>query len=432
LVYSVVGGGEEEFFKIDSRNGLLEFHQGQNFEYPADANNDGRYEVIIEVSDGTYDVPQTIIVRLTDVNDIPYVLGSDNNLPFFDPGSYSLNEDGYIKANFEIIDEDGDGYTFEPYSSPAHGEFSINTTFFSYTPDSNFSGTDSFVVKLADDQGSRLQTLQLKVLAVDDPPIAETDDVFFGDLSLAFPIKFDVLANDHAGPDDPSEEQFYEVQALTLPANGLLQEEHNKSGNGRYYYTPNDGFIGEDTFQYSLMDKSKSASSSVGSVRIWIAKTASMPKITTLRNFGYYVESDTNWIYSLKMGWVYAKSLKGLYSTTWIWHDQIGWFWTGEDYFGWLHYNDDARWLHWEGGVSEPEGWFLRDAQENAYTSAYFEKKIVRNEVSKLLPNLDDLAAYVNESSYFTSTQKSQILRELVFTRSSSTLNRILEFEFSY
>jgi hypothetical protein len=132
------------------------------------------------------------------------------------------------------------------------------------------------------------------------------------------------------------------------------------------------------------------------------------------------------------MGWVYAKSLKGLYSTTWIWHDQIGWFWTGEDYFGWLYYNEDAKWLHWEGGVSEPEGWFLRDAQENAYTSAYFEKKIVRNEVNKLLPNLDDLAAYVNESSYFTPTQKSQILRELVFTRRSSTLNRILEFEFSY
>ena len=432
LVYSIVGGGEEEFFVIDASYGLLEFKEGQNYEYPADANNDGRFEVIIQVSDGTYNVTQTIIVRLTDLNDIPYVLGADNTLPYFEPGSYSLNEDGYIKADFEIIDEDGDGYVFEPHSPPSLGTFSMNSTFFTYTPDKNFTGTDSFVVKLADDQGSRLQTLELKVLPIDDPPVAEQDDVFYGDLKQEFPLFFDVLANDHAGPDDSSEEQFYEVQALSLPKNGLLQEEQSNSGNGRYYYTPNKGFIGEDTFEYSLMDKSKSLSSSVGLVRIWIAKTESMPMVTSLRNLGYYIEGNTNWVYSLKMGWVYAKSLQGLYSTTWIWHDQIGWFWTGEDYFGWLYYNDDSKWLHWEGGVNDPNGWFLRDTQENLYQEVYFEKKVVRNQVKSILPSLDDLAEFVNSSSFFSDSQKSQILRELVFTRRSPTLDRILEFDFSY
>ena len=293
-------------------------------------------------------------------------------------------------------------------------------------------GTDTFVVKVADEQGSRLQTLQLKARPVDDPPVAEKDDIFYGDLNEKFPIYFDVLANDHAGPDDSSEEQFYEVQTLTLPKFGLLQEVESNSNSGKYYYTPSGDFIGEDTFQYSLIDRSKLGSTSVGLARIWIAKTASMPHITTLRNFGYYLESDTNWIYSLRMGWLYVKSVQGLFSTTWAWHDQVGWFWTGEEYFEWLYYNDESKWLHWEGGINDSASWFLRDAQDKVYSANYFEKKKVRSEVSNILPSLDDLAAYINESSYFTNTQKSQILRELVFTRSSSTLNRILEFEFSY
>jgi hypothetical protein len=134
----------------------------------------------------------------------------------------------------------------------------------------------------------------------------------------------------------------------------------------------------------------------------------------------------------LKLGWVYTQNLRDLYSTTWIWHDKIGWFWTGEEYFGWLYYNDDSKWLHWEGGVNESSGWFMRDAQKTPYYSDHFLKRIIRNQVIDILPNLDELADFVNESTFFTDSQKSQILRELVFTRKSSTLSSILEFDFSY
>jgi hypothetical protein len=432
LVFSVVGGAEEEFFKINATHGILEFEHAQNFEYPSDANKDGRYEVIIQVSDGTHDVTQTIIVRLTDANDIPYVLGSDNPVPDFEPGSYSINEDTSINQDLQIIDEDGDLFLFELLTPPSRGTFSINANKLNYIPEKDFNGTDSFVVKLSDDQGSRIQTLTLNVLPVNDPPVAVTDDPFYGDLSEELPLFFDVLENDHAGPDDPSEESNYIVTAKNLPTNGKLEEEVGKSNLGRYYYTPNDGFIGEDTFEYILSDGNDPSSFSTGLVRIWIAKTQSMPKITTLRNFGEYVETDTNWIYSLKLGWVYTQNLRDLYSTTWIWHDKIGWFWTGEEYFGWLYYNDDSKWLHWEGGVNESSGWFMRDAQKTPYYSDHFLKRIIRNQVIDILPNLDELADFVNESTFFTDSQKSQILRELVFTRKSSTLSSILEFDFSY
>ena len=273
--------------------------------------------------------------------------------------------------------------------------------------------------------------IDLKISLDSTSSVSVTSDLPTNDLTNESAIFIDVLANDHPGSDDPAEKQNYSVRLAELTGNGVLYEEVNGGNNG-YVYRPNPDFLGEDQFSYLLTDESKSASSSEGLVRVWVAKTESLPNVTSLRNFGDYVETDSNWIYSLRMGWVYVKSLSGLYSTTWIWHDEIGWFWTGEDYFAWLFYNDDYKWLHWEGGVNEESGWFLRDVAENRYYSDYFMKRIIRNQVIDILPSLDDLADYVNSSTFFTDSQKSQILRELVFTRKSSTLSRILEFDFSY
>ena len=259
--------------------------------------------------------------------------------------------------------------------------------------------------------------------------VSVTSDLPVNDLTNESAIFIDVLANDHPGSDDPAEKDHYTVKLAELTGNGFLYEEVNGGNNG-YVYRPNPDFLGEDQFSYLLTDESKSASSSEGLVRVWVAKTESLPNVTSLRNFGDYVETDSNWIYSLKMGWVYVKSLSGLYSTTWIWHDEIGWFWTGDDYFAWLFYNDDYKWLHWEGGVNEESGWFLRDVGENRYYSDYFMKRIIRNQVIDILPSLDDLADYVNGSTFFTDSQKSQILRELVFTRKSSTLSVFLSLIF--
>ena len=173
LTYSIVSGGEEEFFKIDARYGVLEFLQGQNFEYPADANEDGHYEVTIQVSDGTHNVTQTIIARLTDVNDAPYVLGSENEIPNFEPAYYSILEDQSTPVIFNIIDEDGDTFTLEYLSEPSSGSLQKGVNSFTYSPNPNFYGTDSFQVKVADDQSTRVQTLYLEVIDQDDPPVAE-------------------------------------------------------------------------------------------------------------------------------------------------------------------------------------------------------------------------------------------------------------------
>jgi len=56
----------------------------------------------------------------------------------------------------------------------------------------------------------------------------------------------------------------------------------------------------------------------------------------------------------------------------------------------------------------------------------------VRDEVIRILPDLSGLSDYVYDNSFFTQSEKTLILRELALRGNSPTLNRILQFDFSY
>ena len=55
------------------------------------------------------------------MNDAPYVLGSENEIPNFEPAYYSILEDQSTPVIFNIIDEDGDTFTLEYLSEPSSG-----------------------------------------------------------------------------------------------------------------------------------------------------------------------------------------------------------------------------------------------------------------------------------------------------------------------
>ena len=76
-----------------------------------------------------------------------------------------------------------------------------------------------------------------EILAIND-----INDTFEGQ-----PVSGDVGTNDE-NPDGPAGSEVYTV--LTQPTNGTLVF----NPDGTYTYTPNDGFIGEDTFSYEVCD----------------------------------------------------------------------------------------------------------------------------------------------------------------------------------
>ena len=74
LGYSIAGGADAAMFAIDAVSGALTFRAPPNFEVRADANADGVYDVLVQVTDGAGGVDtQLISVTVTDVNDAPVI-----------------------------------------------------------------------------------------------------------------------------------------------------------------------------------------------------------------------------------------------------------------------------------------------------------------------------------------------------------------------
>ncbi|MGL4635897.1 MAG: cadherin domain-containing protein, partial [Beijerinckiaceae bacterium] len=71
VTYSLAGGADAALFSIDATTGALRFLAPPNFEFPGDANGDGRYEVIVQASDGTLIDLQTFLIDVVNVNEAP-------------------------------------------------------------------------------------------------------------------------------------------------------------------------------------------------------------------------------------------------------------------------------------------------------------------------------------------------------------------------
>ena len=231
LTYSIVSGGEEEFFKIDARYGVLEFLQGQNFEYPADANEDGHYEVTIQVSDGTHNVTQTIVARLTDVNDAPYVWGQKMKFRILSP-LITLYWRIKVLPLFSILSMKMGYIHLEYLSEPSSGTLQKGVNSFTYSPNPNFYGTDSFQVKVADDQSTRVQTLYLQVIDQDDPPVAEQDDILYINSTDKSPFRIEVLDL------KSSTSQSTTVSVATVPSKGFLFKDMINEGSEVFIICP--------------------------------------------------------------------------------------------------------------------------------------------------------------------------------------------------
>jgi Ca2+-binding RTX toxin-like protein len=119
-----------------------------------------------------------------------------------------------------------------------------------YTPKPDFFGTDTFTYTASDGEAvSTPATVTVTVENVNDPPTTKADAVT---TAVGTPITIDVLANDF-DKDDVADVSTIDPATLTVSANPV-----NGSVtivNGKALYTPNAGFLGSDSFQYTVKDK---------------------------------------------------------------------------------------------------------------------------------------------------------------------------------
>jgi RHS repeat-associated protein len=136
----------------------------------------------------------------------------------------------------------GNVQTISDFSQGANGgTVAFNGSTFTYTPSTGFSGEDQFTYTINDGIGG---TSTATVFVVVKPLLVANDDGAYP--SLNTPTMIDVLQNDSDGGIST-----LKIESTSTPSDGIVQIALDGS---TVTYTPNTGFIGKDSFTYSIAD----------------------------------------------------------------------------------------------------------------------------------------------------------------------------------
>jgi VCBS repeat-containing protein len=184
-------------------------------------------------------------------------VSSVNDAPVVTDDSASVTEDGTLNGS-SVLANDSDLHSGAPgenntpltavlVADVANGSLTLNMDgTYTYVPDSNYFGADSFTYRAVDSLGaqSSIATVSITVNSVNDAPVA-VDDAYSTDedVQLVVPAP-GTLAND----SDPVEGSPLTMPLiLDTPDNGSV----SGSVDGGFTYTPDADFNGIDSFHLS-------------------------------------------------------------------------------------------------------------------------------------------------------------------------------------
>ena len=159
-------------------------------------------------------------------------------------------------------DRENDPLSAVLLSPTEHGSLSFTQDgAFTYTPDQDFSGQDSFTyLAMSGIRSSTPATVNLLVQGSNDPPVAVADAYLaIRDLDLEVSSDFGVLAN-----DIDVDSLVLEALVVTPPVHGEL----DLNLDGSFTYTHPPGFEGVDSFTYLVRDEALSSSPARVSIQI--------------------------------------------------------------------------------------------------------------------------------------------------------------------
>ena len=181
-------------------------------------------------------------------------------------------------------DPNGDPLSLAGFTQPANGTLVDNGDgTLTYTPNTGYLGADSFGYTVTDGTNTDTATVDVTVTNPADPPVA-VDDAASADLDtpLVINVASDLLANDTDPNGDP-----LSLAGFTQPANGTVVD----NGDGTLTYTPNTGYLGADSFTYSVSD---GTSTDTGTVNLTVTDPSALPGDIFSDDFSG-ASLDTDW-----------------------------------------------------------------------------------------------------------------------------------------
>jgi VCBS repeat-containing protein len=218
-------------------NGAVVLNGDGTFTFTPNANFNGSDSFTYKVTDGAVESGiATVSITVNAVNDTP-VAADDSATTDEDTGATIA-----VLANDS--DVDGDALTPILVSGPAYGSVVLNADgSFTYTPNANFNGSDSFTYKVSDGTlESGVATVTITVNPVNDAPVAANDNATTDEDNA---VIIAVLAN-----DSDVDGNGLSVASVTQGAHGSVAI----NADGTVKYTPNANFNGADSFTYTISD----------------------------------------------------------------------------------------------------------------------------------------------------------------------------------
>jgi len=253
-------------------NGSLVFNADGTFTYTANANFFGTDSFTYHAvdSDGAASNVATVTITVNEINDAP-IAAAD---------SATTNEDtavnGDVLANdFDPDNTDGilgneDTLTAVLVNGPSNGTVVLNADgTFTYTPDANFNGADSFTYHATDGTDNSADvTVTLAVISVNDAPVATAENYAAIDGEEIIVPASGVLANDRDVDGD-----LLTAAVVSGPTHGQLI----LSANGSFSYRPDPLYDGVDTFTYIVSDGAGGSDVATVTITVNAAEVAPPP-----------------------------------------------------------------------------------------------------------------------------------------------------------
>ena len=229
-------------------HGLMQYGADGAFTYTPEQDFHGTDSFVYRASDSSLaESPDTtVVITVNSVSDAPVPTGDNYDL---DEGTtLAITAPGVLQN-----DSDGDGDTLHSAvaTPPANGSVVLGTNgSFTYIPDANFHGTDSFSYTANDGSTeSSPAVVVLTVHAINHAPTAADDNYMIEqDTPRDVPVGLGVLAND----SDPDAGATLHATVVTGPQHGTLV----LADDGHFLYTPDSGYTGPDSFTYEVSDGS--------------------------------------------------------------------------------------------------------------------------------------------------------------------------------
>lgn len=239
-------------------NGMISINASGQFTYTPNAGFYGIDTIVFEICDAGTPLPvlcsfDTLFILVDPVNDPPVTFNDTIYVPM--NTSYSPNFFQGILGNGDYDPDSTNlyiaGVIVQP---PSNGTLIVNSDgSYTYVPDNNFVGADTFVVEVCDNGvplPSECTNDTVFIFVVNDlPPVTFNEDYFIQeDDTLTQDSILGVLGN---GDYDPEGSPIdVDVNVVLPPSNGTF----NVNPDGSFTYIPDPNFYGNDTIVVDVCD----------------------------------------------------------------------------------------------------------------------------------------------------------------------------------